>query len=174
MKKIGLIALMAVLVLGLLGVGYAWTAQSAYVNDSVVTGQTAGGFYYGSQGRNFNVTDSLGIVHPVTAYITNYLGTYDLLALSIGNEYPGCVITNANLFAVWNYGTIPCTAANATLVSWDPNFTVITFVPPTGSIMPGTGNPAWGTGSITMTSNNTSINPNSTYSFQVTVNFTAP
>ena len=174
MKKLGFIVLAVILVLGLVGVAYAWSAQNAQINGYAVTGQTVGGFQYGSQGPSFTVTDSNSIVHPVTANIYSGASTNDTLDLTISNLYPGCTITGAQLFAVWNYGTIPCTAVSAPCTYNDPQVVSVVFTPPSGSMMPGTGNSVWGLGSITIDPNNANTSPNSTYTFTVQVAFTAP
>jgi len=142
MKKIGLLALIAVLVLGLLGVGYAWTTQNMTVQGQAVTGTTLAEFYIGGSayGPYYNQRDMV--------YGTTW-GSYGAQSfyVTIYNAYSSASVSNIPV-TILNAGTVPLVVTGLTVTDWHgyPASTV-SFTPPAGNINVG----ATGIGYITVT-----------------------
>ena len=176
MKKLGFIVLAVILVLGTLGVGYAWTAQTINISGTAQVAQVQGQFYGGYYGTNpYTVTDANGINHSVTVGIYTNSTTNDTLTVTISNMYPNCYIPNFNLYTVYNSGTIPLMVASATPTynSWYFNSISVT-APTDSSIMPGNASTTWGKATVWMVNDNTHVDANGNYAFSVVVNCVAP
>ncbi len=98
MKKIGLIALIVVLTLGIIGVGYAAWSQVLNISGNVSTGNLAA-----TIGSNGSFTSSVGY-----ATIVDGGSTATDLIVTISNAAPGNVFTIP--WKISNTGTIPVNA----------------------------------------------------------------
>jgi hypothetical protein len=156
MKKLGLIILVAVMALGALGAAYAAWSQPLYVNGNVTNGTLKADFGY-----VVAPTD----IAAVTAVVSDYHFTGDLLTITIANAYPG--MDEYVYFQVGNIGTIPETVS-VTSVSALPVWLGVAALAPSGPIAVG----AWsGVGQgwvhIWAAGDNTSMPQGGTATFQV-------
>lgn len=100
MKKVGLIVIALVLVLGSLGVGYALWTQTINVNGTVLTGDLKAEFAGTDIATGSPFIDAYNLVTYTTS--GNNSGT---LTVTLKNAYPGMVATIP--IVIHNNGSIP-------------------------------------------------------------------
>jgi hypothetical protein len=165
MKKIGLLALVLVLALGVIGVGYAAWSHTISVAGTVNTG-TASAIFTGSQtsenADNFsnNMCYATAVPDANPAY----------LDVTVYNAFPGVKIEGLPYF-IQNNGDVPIAINSLTLTSDPTMVTLAGSTYPTDAIIAPTASSSEGTLTIQLSTDPTKIPEGSSFSFTADIGY---